>query len=215
MTELSGLEQGRHEFATMSTQDIYRGNIMALRADEVAMPGGKVARREVIEHFGAVVVAALDEHDRLVMIHQYRHPLGHRLWELPAGLLDEPGEPPHDAARRELVEEAGIEAGRWDVLADVAVSPGLTDECARVYLARDLSEVDRPGGEDDEEADLVIRRIAVSEALRMVFAGEIINSEAVVGVLATHAVLTGAAVGRTLHAPWPDRPTRLAARPRR
>src|SRR5205823_6753879 len=120
--------EGRHRFETVSSQDIYQGRVIALRADEVRMPGGKVARREVVEHYGAVAIAALDEDRRLTMINQYRHPFGQRLWELPAGLLDEPDEAPVDTAARELAEEAGVAAQRWEVLVDVAASPGFTDE---------------------------------------------------------------------------------------
>src|SRR5690606_12585150 len=78
----------RHEFAVQSSKDVYVGKVMALRADEVVMPGGGTAVREIVEHPGAVAVAALDADDRIMMVHQYRHALRRRLWELPAGLLD-------------------------------------------------------------------------------------------------------------------------------
>ena len=202
----------RHSFDVVSTQDIYRGRVVALRADEVLMPGGRTARREVVEHFGAVAIAALDEQDRLVLIHQYRHPLGHRLWELPAGLLDEPGESPVQAAARELAEEVGLAAARWETMIEVAASPGFTDEVVRVFLARDLTEVHREIAPDDEETDLTIRRVEVAEALRMVLAGEIINASAVAGILAVHTVLTDATTTRPADAPWPSRPSRFATR---
>jgi ADP-ribose pyrophosphatase len=202
----------RHQFDVVSTQDIYLGRVVALRADEVAMPGGRAARREVVEHYGAVAVAALDEQNRLVLIHQYRHPLGHRLWELPAGLLDEPGETPREAAGRELAEEVGLAAQHWETLVDVAASPGFTDEVVRVFLARDLREVHREIAPNDEETDLVVRRFALAEAVRMVLAGEIINASAVAGILAAQAVLAGTATSRPEDAAWADRPTRFAAR---
>lgn len=206
------MTEARHQFDVVSTQDIYLGRVVALRADEVAMPGGRSARREVVEHYGAVAVAALDEQERLVLIHQYRHPLGHRLWELPAGLLDEPGETPVDAAGRELAEEVGLAARQWETLVDVAASPGFTDEVVRVFLARDLHEVHREIAPDDEETDLVIQRFELAEAVRMVMAGEIINASAVAGILAAQAVLAGTATSRPSDAPWPDRPRRFAAR---
>jgi ADP-ribose pyrophosphatase len=202
----------RHQFDVVSTQDIYLGRVVALRADEVAMPGGRSARREVVEHYGAVAVAALDERNRLVLIHQYRHPLGHRLWELPAGLLDEPGETPREAAARELAEEVGMAAEHWETLVDVAASPGFTDEVVRVFLARGLREVPREIPADDEETDLVMRRFEVADAVRMVLAGEIINAAAVAGILAVHTVLSGAATSRQADAPWDSRPSRFAAR---
>lgn len=205
-------DKSRHDFRTLSSREIYRGNVFALRSDEVAMPGGATARREVVEHFGAVAVAALDEHDRLVLIHQYRHPLGRRIWELPAGLLDMPDESAVETAARELAEEAGLVAAEWSVLVDVAASPGMTDEVVRIFLVRGLSTVDRVVPGDDEEADLVIRRFSMVDAVRMVFAGEIINNAAVSGVLATHTVLTGAVVPRPADALWSDRPHRFTER---
>jgi 8-oxo-dGTP pyrophosphatase MutT (NUDIX family) len=212
MTEATREEPGQHRFETVASQDVYRGRVLALRADEVAMPDGKVARREVVEHFGAVAVAAVDDQQRVVLIHQYRHPLGRRLWELPAGLLDEPGEAPATAAARELAEEVGLAAAQWSVLVDVAASPGFTDEVVRVFLARGLAAADRDEPFGDEEADLVVRRVELAEALRMVLAGEVVNASSVAGILAAHTVLSGAGVTRPVDAPWQDRPTRLAAR---
>jgi 8-oxo-dGTP pyrophosphatase MutT (NUDIX family) len=179
--------------------------------DQVVMPGGGTAAREVIEHYGAVAVLALDADEQITLIHQYRHPLGHRIWELPAGLIDHLGEEPVEAAKRELGEEAGLAASSWETLVDVAASPGFTDETVRVFLARGLSAVDREVlGE--EEADLVTRRVPLAEAVRMALAGELINGATVAGVLATHAVLSGTAATRPVDAPWPDRPTTFARR---
>jgi 8-oxo-dGDP phosphatase len=202
----------RHDFPVAETTDIYRGKVMALRADEVVMPGGGAARREIIEHPGAVAIAALDPDDRIMMIYQYRHALGRRLWEMPAGLLDVAGEDPLQTARRELREEAGLEAAEWAVLIDVAPSPGFSDESVRVYLARGLTEVDRPEMGDDEEADLTTRWVTLSVAVRMVLAGTIVNGVTAAAVLAANAVAGSPAALRPPDAPWPDRPTRFAAR---
>jgi len=202
----------RHDFPVAETTDIYRGKVMALRADEVVMPGGRTARREIIEHPGAVAIAALDPDDRIMMIHQYRHALGRRLWELPAGLLDVAGEDPLDTARRELHEEAGLAAAEWAVLLDVAPSPGFSDESVRVFLARGLTDVDRPELGDDEEADLTTRWVTLSVAVRMVLAGTIVNGVTAAAVLAANAIAESPAALRPPDAPWPDRPTRFAAR---
>ncbi|CAM04483.1 NUDIX domain-containing protein [Saccharopolyspora erythraea] len=206
---------GEHEFTTLDSSDVYVGKILALRKDEVSMPGGGRARREVVEHLGAVAVVAVDAYDQVVLIHQYRYPLGRRLWELPAGLLDVAGEDPQRTAQRELVEEVGLAADDWSVLVDIASSPGFTDQSERVFLARGLSEVERPDAVGDEEADLVIRRFPLEEAIRMVFAGEIVNAPAVSGLIAAQAVLDGRAEARPADAPWRDRPRRLAARDER
>lgn len=203
---------GEHEFTTLASEDVYVGRILALRADEVGMPGGGHARREVVEHYGAVAIAAIDEQDRVVLVHQYRYPIGRRLWELPAGLLDVAGEPPVRTAQRELAEEAGLAAEDWSVLVDVATSPGFTDEVVRVFLATGLSEVTRPDAVGDEEADLIIERFPLAEAIRMAFAGEIVNGPAVAGLLAAQAARGGVAQTRPADAEWVDRPRRFAAR---
>lgn len=202
---------GNHDFETLSSQTRFHGNLIALRTDEVRMPGGVIATREVVEHYGAVAIAAVDDDEQLVMVHQYRHPVGHRLWELPAGILDEPGEDPLAAAKRELWEETGLQAREWRVLVDVITAPGFCDEAVRVYLAGGLDHVGRPEG-DHEEADLTVHRIPLHEAADQVLAGEIINSIAAAGVLAAYAAIVDGKPTRALEAPWPDRPSAFAAR---
>nr|WP_090342772.1 NUDIX hydrolase [Mycolicibacterium malmesburyense]CRL73361.1 NTP pyrophosphohydrolase [Mycolicibacterium malmesburyense] len=199
-----------HDFETVSSETLYVGKIFALRADEVRMPGGHTARREVVEHYGAVAVLAMDDDRNIAMVYQYRHPLGRRLWELPAGLLDLGGEPPHITAARELKEEAGLSATDWRVLVDLDSAPGFSDESVRVYLATGLTDVGRPEARD-EEADLTMRWYPLDEAARMVFAGEIVNAIAVSGILAAHTVtdLDGL---RSVDAPWTDRPTSFGRR---
>lgn len=200
-----------HEFRTLSSQTRFHGNLIALRTDEVVMPGGVIATREIVEHYGAVAIAAVDDGERLVMVHQYRHPVGRRLWELPAGILDQPGEDPLAAAKRELREETGLHAREWRVLVDVIAAPGFADEAIRVYLATGLDDVGRPEA-DHEEADLTIHRVALRKAVDQVLAGEIVNSIAAAGVLAAHAVVVDGKPTRPVDAPWPDRPSAFAAR---
>lgn len=170
------------------------------------MPGGGTAIREVVEHYGAVAIAAVDRQRRVPLVYQYRHPLGRRLWELPAGLLDAMGEDPLTTARRELKEETGLAAAEWHVLIDVASSPGFTDESVRVYLAEGLTQVGRPEGHD-EEADLTVQWFELEEAARMVLSGEIVNATAAAGLLAAQAVKVDHQPTRPTDAPWPDRPT--------
>lgn len=210
MSDGTSGERERHEFVTLESEPVYMGGILALRRDRVAMPGGGSATREVVEHYGAVAVAAVDEAGRVALVYQYRHPLGHRLWELPAGLLDIAGEDSQRAAARELLEEAGIKAGTWRVLVDAAASPGFTDEVVRVFLATGLSHPGR-GESHDEEADMTVHWVPLSEAVSMVMAGEVVNAIAVAGILATHVALGGHHT-RPVDAPWPDRPTAFAER---
>lgn len=208
--EDAGHVQGTHKFCVTASETVYVGNIFALRADEVLMPGGSAARREIVEHYGAVAVVAIDDEGGIVLVHQYRHAFGRRLWELPAGLLDEDGEPPHLTAARELTEEAGLAAETWHTLIDLDSSPGFSDESVRVFLATGLRHVGRPEAHD-EEADLTVRRFALDDAVAKVYAGEIVNSISVAGILATHAMPDVQSL-RPVDAPWTDRPTTFARR---
>lgn len=175
------------------------------------MPGGDIVTREVVEHYGAVAVVAMDDDGNIPMVYQYRHPFGRRLWELPAGLLDVKGEAPHLTAARELREEAGLEAERWQALVDLDSTPGFSDESVRVYLAAGLTQVDRPEAHH-EEADMTLRWYPIADAVRGVFAGEIVNSLAVSGILAAYAVTKGLAEPRPVDAPWIDKPKAFIAR---
>jgi 8-oxo-dGTP pyrophosphatase MutT (NUDIX family) len=202
---------GDHVFETTSSETLHTGKIFALRIDRVRMPGGSEVIREVVEHYGAVAIVAMDGDGRIPLVYQYRHPFGRRLWELPAGLLDIAGEAPHLAAARELHEEAGLQAQTWQVLADLDSAPGFSDESVRVFLATGLTEVDKPESVD-EEADMTVQWYPLAEAVQKIFSGEIVNSLAVGGILAAHAVVEGFAQPRPLDAPWIDRPTAFSAR---
>ncbi|MDX2676366.1 NUDIX hydrolase [Streptomyces soliscabiei] len=192
-----------------ATQTPFVGNKTSVRTDEVVMPDGSVVRRDYQVHPGSVAVLALDAEDRVLLIKQYRHPVRQKLWEIPAGLLDVPGENPLHAAQRELYEEAHVKAEDWRVLTDVYTTPGGCDESVRIFLARGLSEAD---GErfavEDEEADMEHARVPVDELVRAALAGDVHNNCLVVGVLSLAAVRAGDGVEalRPAEAPWPARP---------
>ena len=167
-----------------------RGPIVTLRTDQVQMPDHEVAGRQVVEHPGAVVIVALDEADRVLMIRQYRHPVAHALWELPAGLRDVSGEPARATAERELLEETGYRARDWQILVNFYSSPGISTEWIRVFLARGLAEV--PAGQRNfvprhEETQLQIRWVSLDEALAAFIAGDLHNGSAAVGILSAYA----------------------------
>lgn len=176
----------RHEYAVRARRERFRGTVFRVVTDEVAMPGGGYAERDYVCHLGAVGVAAVDDAGRIVLVRQYRHPLGRQLWELPAGLIDVPGELLPAAAARELAEEADLTATRWDLLVDLHPSPGCSDEIIRIFLARDLAPV--PDAlrhvRTHEETHLVASRVDLDEAVRMALGGEITNAACVAGVLA-------------------------------
>lgn len=201
-----------HPFAVVASETVHDGAVVALRVDQVRMPGGRVAAREVVEHRAAVAVLALDAGDRVLLLRQYRHPVATRLWELPAGILDVDDEEPVVAAQRELGEEAGLSAQTWSLLVDVAASPGFTDEMVRVYLATDLGEVSAGTGIDDEEAEMTTRWVALNDAVRQVLTGEIVDASTVAGLLALAAGRDSGTASRPVDAPWPLRSTAFDAR---
>lgn len=201
-----------HDFKVLSSQLLFDAPIIAVRKDELAMPNEQVAYRDVVEHMGAVAVAAVNDAGEIAMVHQYRHAVKRRLWELPAGLLDLKDESELAGAQRELVEEAGLKAAQWSVLADIVTSPGFCEETARVYLAQDLTEVERPEAFGDEEADMDFAWIKLDAAVAKVLAGEINNSIAVTGIFAAWQVLNGHGQARDVTAPFDLRPTSIATR---
>ncbi len=172
-----------------------QGAFLRLRTDQVRMPDGEVAERDLVEHPGAVAVVALDEAGQVLMIRQYRHPAGQLLWEIPAGLRDVPDEEPRVTAERELLEETGYRARDWHVLADVFNSPGMSDERVLVFLARDLMWV--PESERDgyvprhEEAHLQLRWVPLTDVVSLFLAGDLHNGITAVGILAAYAARQG------------------------
>ncbi|WP_052850060.1 NUDIX domain-containing protein [Streptomyces avicenniae] len=211
MTEQTGdfLADTPAHWPVTVTETPFTGNKTSVRADEVVMPDGSAARRDYQVHPGSVAVLALDERDEAVVIEQYRHPVRHKLWEIPAGLLDVPGENPLHAAQRELYEEAHVKADEWHVLADVYTSPGGSDEAVRIFLATGLSDAT---GErfaaTEEEADMRRARVPLADLVGAVLAGRVHNTCLVVGVLALQAARSGDGVQalRPANAPWPARP---------
>ena len=200
-----------HEFDVVDSEIVLEAPILAVRRDQVRMPGGNISAREIVEHFGAVAVVAADEDNRLYLLNQWRQAAGKRLVELPAGLLDVADEDPLEAAKRELVEEAGLEAESWSLLTDMFSSPGFAEEAVRIYLARGLRAVDKPEAHD-EEADMTASWIDVEETVVMALRGEILNGIALSGILLAAEVLLRGATPRSVAEPFDIRPTTLAQR---
>ncbi|MDT0277137.1 NUDIX hydrolase [Blastococcus goldschmidtiae] len=175
-----------HDYRVLDSETVFDGHVISLRRDTVAMPGGGDSVREVVTHPGAVAVVALDDDGQVVLLRQYRHPVGQYLWELPAGLRDADGEPPLETAKRELAEEVLLAAERWSLLTTTYSSPGFCDEMVLVYLAEGLTEVTRPDGftVEHEELDLTVERVPLADAVQRVYDGDIRNAAAVVGLLA-------------------------------
>jgi 8-oxo-dGDP phosphatase len=190
MSAASSLEDLVGTWPVVGRERVVAGKVVNVRRDTVRMPDGQEVGREVIEHPGAVAVVAMDEAGQVLLIRQYRHPVGRQLWEVPAGLRDVDGEPPLATARRELLEEAGYLAADWQVLADFFTSPGITSERLRVYLARGLVRVpdaEREYVPDHEEAHLAIEWAPLDEVVSRILAGDLHNGVMMIGVLAAFA----------------------------
>lgn len=189
-----------------ASETVFTGRVWDVVRESVDLGEGGTVVREFQRHPGAVGVLALDGRDRVLLLRQYRHPVRHALWELPAGLLDVAGEDPRAAAVRELAEEADLVAGTWHVLLDWFNSPGGSDEAFRLFLARDLTPV--PEAErhvrGEEELGMPVRWVDLDDARDAVLAGGLHNPTAVTGVLAASAArAAGWSSLRDAGAPWP------------
>jgi 8-oxo-dGDP phosphatase len=201
-------EPGRRPVA--AHRRLHEGMVFDLVRDTVDFAEGVRFDREYVRHPGAVAVLAVDARDRVLMIRQYRHPVGHSLWEIPAGLLDLDGEPPQVAAARELAEETGCEPVQLRTLVDLRPSPGGNDEVIRVYLAEGVRESTEEFERTDEEAELVTRWVPLPEAVAAVLEGRLTNGTTVSALLALQALRSGAGSGalRPADAPFMARPGR-------
>ena len=190
-----------------SSEVVWSGRIVDMIKDHVIVVEGQdPVVREYTRHPGAVAVVVLRGEsggEEILLERQYRHPVKAELWEIPAGLLDIPGEDPRLAAERELAEEADLVADRWDVLVDYFTSPGGSTEPLRIFLARELRDADEPFEREDEEATMEYAWVSLDDALTMVLDGRLHNPSAVIGVLATHAARARGWAGlRPADAPW-------------
>jgi 8-oxo-dGTP pyrophosphatase MutT (NUDIX family) len=195
----------------LSTEKVYQGRIWDVVSDTFQLSeSGDALTRDYIDHPGAVAVLPMNAEGQILLLKQYRHPVGMDLWEVPAGLLDVEGEDFVVGAARELAEEADLAAGTWNVLADVFNSPGSSSEAIRIYLARDLTEIPHHERHErtDEEAEIEFHWISLDDAVASVLAGRLHNPSAVVGILAAAAARAGNYQElRPADAPWPAHPS--------
>jgi 8-oxo-dGTP pyrophosphatase MutT (NUDIX family) len=164
---------------------IFRAGVVDLGLETATLPNGLTVELPIIRHPGAAAVVALDPQNRVAMLHQYRHAVGTAIWEIPAGCraADESG---RQCAERELLEEAGVRAERWDHLGSLVTIPSICDERIELYLARGLSHT-----ATSHEADEVIRVewIGLARVLRMIRGGEIIDAKTIAGLFHANALL--------------------------
>lgn len=164
---------------TLHSRRIYEGKIINLRVDTVELPSGKETRREIVEHAGCTAIVAIDSGKEVLLVRQYRKPVEKMLLEIPAGGID-PGEEPLECARRELEEETGFSAERWEHLATFYTSPGFCTELMYLYLATELQPA-RRDADDDEHIEVV--RVPLRKTLELIASGEVCDAKSIAGLL--------------------------------
>lgn len=176
---------------------VYAGRIVTLHIDRVELPNGTECELEIVKHPGGAAIVALDERMRVCLLYQYRYAANGWIWELPAGKL-EPQESAQVTAQRELLEEAGVMAGRWESLGTMLSSPGVFSEIIHLYLARDLSHV--PYQHEVHET-IEVHWLPFDEAFTRAVTGEIRDAKTLAGLLRARGWLE-----RTAHSPPPAQP---------
>jgi 8-oxo-dGTP pyrophosphatase MutT (NUDIX family) len=168
-------------------ETVYQGRVITVNVEQVLLPNGETAWYEIVHHPGGAAIVAVDADRRVCLLHQYRPAGGGWVWELPAGRL-EPGEPPAQTARRELVEEAGCQASTWNNLGSILSSPGVFAETIHLYLARDLTQV---GSQHERHEVIQVHWIALDDAVRQALSGEIRDGKTIIGLLRAQAHFQG------------------------
>ncbi|TQL48321.1 ADP-ribose pyrophosphatase [Homoserinimonas aerilata] len=166
----------------IESEVVFDGHVWDVRRERFAYGDGEIVR-EFVDHTGAVAILAQDDDGRVLVIRQYRHPIATRDWELPAGLLDVPGEDPLEAAKRELAEEADLEARDWRLLTEFFTSPGGSNELLRVYLATGVTRLPTAFDRSEEEADIELRWVLLDDLLEAISQHRVRN-----GILVTAAL---------------------------
>ena len=205
--QISSIEDRHTPHTVTESTTAWSGRIVDMVEDHVVVvEGQEPVVRQYTRHPGAVAVVAMrgeEGAEEILLLRQYRHPVNASLWEIPAGLLDIPGEDSRVAAERELAEEADLKAARWDVLVDFFTSPGGSTEPLRVFLARDLETTETSFEREDEEATMEYAWVSLSDALDWVFAGRLHNPSTVIALLSAHAARGRGWEGlREPGAPW-------------
>lgn len=205
--QISSIEDRHTPHTVTESTTAWSGRIVDMVEDHVVVvEGEEPVVRQYTRHPGAVAVVVMrgeEGAEEILLLRQYRHPVNASLWEIPAGLLDIPGEDSRVAAERELAEEADLKAARWDVLVDFFTSPGGSTEPLRVFLARDLETTETSFEREDEEATMEYAWVSLSDVLDWVLAGRLHNPSTVIGILSAHAARGRGWEGlREPGAPW-------------
>jgi ADP-ribose pyrophosphatase len=175
-----------------SSEVAFEGGLVSVRVDRLR-DGDSTFARDVVVHPGAVAIVALDDAERVLVVTQYRHAVGLRLVEIPAGLLDVTGEDPLDAAKRELREEGHVEAARWQPLFTLIPQPGVSTERVQLFLAEGITAADVPDdfAAEHEEATMTRDWVPLSELVDATLDGRVSNALTVAGSLAVWRIRHG------------------------
>jgi ADP-ribose pyrophosphatase len=173
------------------TRKVYAGRVVHLHVDRVQLPNGVTVDLEVIRHPGASAVVPLKDNGTVILIRQFRHAAGGFIYEIPAGKLNQ-GEDPLHCAERELEEEIGYRAGRFQLLSSIFTAPGFTDEVIHVYLGTGLT-AGRQQLDRDEVLEVV--EMPITKAVEMIHSGEIRDAKTIVGLQSTYILLTTSSTG--------------------
>jgi ADP-ribose pyrophosphatase len=165
---------------TIRSEEAFSGRLVKLRVDTVRLPDGREARREIVVHRGAVAAVPLLDHDRVVMVRQFRQAAGEVLVEIPAGTLD-PGEDPCVCVARELTEEIGYASNKLTLMFRSYLAPGYSSEMLHTFLAEDLVRSDTANSDADEFIEVV--EVPIAEAVEKIVTGEIKDAKSICGVL--------------------------------
>jgi len=166
-------------YKTIQSENIYHGRVFSVRRDEIELPNGSAAHRDIIDHGGAVTILPLDSEGQIWFVRQYRHAAGVEILELPAGMLEE-GEPPEMCARREIREEVGLAAGHLQKIGEFYLAPGYSTEYMYVYLATNLFPSPLPG--DDDEF-LSVESIPIAQVFEMAKTGSFRDAKTLAALL--------------------------------
>jgi ADP-ribose pyrophosphatase len=166
-------------------RSLHRGRVFELRRENITLANGHTTDIDVIRHPGAAAILPVDAAGRIYLLRQFRYAVGQDIWEIPAGTLEK-GESPQECARRELIEETGVAASRWDRLGTITPLPGYSDEVIHLFLARDLTPAQAPRDPDEM---IAVSTLALDQAVAMIHAGEIRDAKTIAGICLAHPLL--------------------------
>lgn len=169
------------EEKTTQTKVIYEGKVVQLQVDDVLLPNGKEAKRELIKHPGAVAIIPITKNKKIVMVEQYRKPLEKSIIEIPAGKLEK-GESPEITAVRELEEETGYTTKKLTKVTSFYTSPGFADEIMHIYVSDELEKLDFPPALDEDEF-VEIHELTLAEAKQYIQEQRIHDAKTIYAIL--------------------------------